>query len=149
VNKKILITFAVIGLTLATVKTGYAFYEKQNNLTEKNETLNAREIVVNTEEENIVETKTSYVAENTAEDSTAANQASNCCGSSYGSMLDENGNFKDRDTYEKELDEYVASGELTEEDKEYYLFLYDKCAGAYANSDTESGSEDFNTPSCH
>lgn len=148
-NKKVIIAVAAIAVALVTVKTGYAFYEKQNNDTVKNEIVNASQIKVNTENLNIEETDSTYLNENTAEDTTEYNQTSNCCGNNYGSMLDENGNLKDRDAYEKELDGYVANGDITEEDEEYYLFMYDKCAAAFADSDTESDSEGLNYPSCH
>jgi hypothetical protein len=147
-NNKILVAIAIMAITLATAKTGYAFYEKQNNQIENVENIKVNQIAVNKDNQNIVQTETSYVEENSA-DSTVSGQTSNCCGGSFGSMLDENGNLKDRDTFEKELDGSVASGDITEEDKEYYLFMYDKCAAAYAKSDSGADNEGSSTPSCH
>lgn len=147
-NNKILIGIAVVAIAFATAKTGYAFYEKQSNQTEKLETAQVNQIEVNTEEQNIVQTDTSYLDENTTDNNTSS-QTGNCCNSSFGSMLDDNGNLKDRAAFEKELDGYIASGDITEEDKEYYLFMYDKCAAAYADSDTKASSESGNFPSCH
>lgn len=60
-----------------------------------------------------------------------------CCGSGAYSMLDENGNFKTPEIYEKELDEGVETGDLTEEDKEYFMEIFNQCYEFYSDKSQE------------
>ncbi len=52
-----------------------------------------------------------------------------CFGGMGGLMLDEDGNFMDRDAFGEKLDEAIADGLIPSGDKEYYLEMYDYCAG--------------------
>ncbi len=172
-KKKIVFFVAVITITLATIKTGYAYYGKQTN---ENQT-NAIQLSYN-QQNPLVQTTTFQSSSSDSGEkpnaSSSNNTSSNCCGSGLGSMLDENGNFKDRETYEQELDENVKSGIMSETEKADYLSLYDQCIGVLNNSgsDLESnssiddngsvddsgaglsggsdiGNSSYNQPSCH
>ena len=49
--------------------------------------------------------------------------------SGYWMMMDENGNFLDREDYEARLDIAIKEGDIRAEDKDYYLNMYDACNG--------------------
>jgi hypothetical protein len=142
-RKKAAFLLAAIAVTLLTVKSGYAYYE---NVTPKE---NNEFVSVNQTNENGTKVKAATIPTTTSTESNKITNNFSGCGNGYGSMLDENGNFKDRDTYEQELNGYIDEGLITEEDKENYLSLYDLCASQYyGNSDSdETYSESF--PSCH
>ncbi len=181
-KKNLVIIIAVIAVSVATVKTGYAFYGKQisNNQTNENQVTNNggsyQGGVAQTDfyaRENIPELASETPDPSQADRSAAVNDPTlaasgqaddsfdqgNCCGSGSVDMLDENGNLKDLETFSKELDEAVQNGELTEDDKEYYLYMYDQCAVVFGagSSDSSSvggtqggaGGSNGSFPSCH
>jgi hypothetical protein len=175
-KKNAVIILAVIAISVASVKTGYAFYGKQisnNNVnvpqvTTTNSGGNTKTGITKTEflqEANISEEDTqapTSTRQSPALDPTlaASGQADdslsqgNCCGNSSVNMLDENGNLKDRDSFKKELDEAVKNGEITAEDKEYYLNMYDQCAVIFGSGSDNAQSGAANGasggfPSCH
>jgi hypothetical protein len=142
----ILITLA-IAITLTAAKTGYAYYEKMNseNVTKVEQTTQEAQVSKVTTDSGIqtaivktVITETAGVADS-SEDS--ANNSYNGCNYGFGNMFDENGNLKERAVYEQELDEYITQGKISEDDKEYYLSLYDTCASNFSQipSATENG----------
>ena len=171
-KKNAVIILAVIAISVASVKTGYAFYGKQISNNEANVTQvtsnesNTKEGSAQTtflETENIPEETNetadpifdsgdpTLAASGQADDSL---NSANCCGSGSVSMLDDNGNLKDRETFEKELDDAVANGDITEEDAEYYSFMYEQCAQAFGADSSDSsypasGNSNGNFPSCH
>ncbi len=152
-KKNAIIIIAVIAVSIATVKTGYAFYGRQieDNQTKEtqltNERGNSDQGTAETdfyETENIPEPASKDLSpEETAPltkaDPTpaASGQADdsfteeNCCGSGSVNMIDGNGNLKERETFIKELDEAVKNQDITKEEKEYYLYMYDQCAAAF------------------
>ncbi|GEM_PF-6244656 len=184
-KKNAVIIITVIAISVATVKTGYAFYEKQitDNQTNENQLTNdGGEFWQETDRIDFYETKNtpeleSEVTEtdNTGQISAAdpalieSGQADDsyaeegCCGGDSVNMIDDNGNLKDRETFAKELDEAVQNGDITEEDKEYYLYMYDQCAVIFGadSAGNNSGTEGNGTqggaangnygyfPSCH
>ncbi len=175
-KKNAIIILAVIAVSVASVKTGYAFYEKQtsNNQTSETQTADKGGDTVKNlsadffQQEDIPELETKAVetkiysqetsdngvfeAPGQADDSYAGGS---CCGSDSVSMLDENGNLKDKETFLEELEDAVQNGEITEEDKEFYLYMYDECAVAFGANSGDGGtaspadesSEVY--PSCH
>ncbi len=197
-KKNIVIIFTVIAISVATVKTGYAFYGKQisNNQTSETQVTNSggdsQQGIIQTDFSESVKTsdrtaqdwdqttqdwdqttqdwdQTAQVWDQTSEDADQTDNSlngGNCCGSGPVNMIDDNGNLKDIDTFTKELDEAVLNGDITEDDKEYYLFMYGKCADAFGVSASDSdntsdadsynaqdgaaaGNDGFNPPSCH
>ncbi len=54
-----------------------------------------------------------------------------CCaqGTGYGLMRDEDGNFFDREVFEAKLDSLIEAGEISEDDRDYYVEMYEWCAG--------------------
>ncbi|WMJ87858.1 hypothetical protein [Anaerocolumna sp. MB42-C2] len=170
-RKNAVIILAVIAISVASVKTGYAFYGKQisNNQT------NVTKVTSNTgnSKEGAAQTtyfKTGNTLDKTNEttDSTydssdptlaASGQAdnsinsANCCGSGSISMLDDNGNLIDRKTFEKELKDALNNGDITEDDVEYYSFMYEQCAKVFGPDSSGAGNPSANNngnfPSCH
>ncbi|MDF2589650.1 MAG: hypothetical protein K0S41_3491 [Anaerocolumna sp.] len=144
-KKKVVFLFAAIAVTLLTVKSGYAYYE---NVSQKE---NNKIVSVNQTNEQGTKVAAATIPVETATN-TEENANTNSfigCGSGYGSMIDENGNFKDRDTYEQELNGYIDEGLITEEDKENYLSLYDLCASQYFSESDSEESNNASFPSCH
>ncbi|WFR59792.1 hypothetical protein QA584_12120 [Anaerocolumna sp. AGMB13025] len=176
-KKNAVIILAVIAISVASVKTGYAFYGKQisnNNVnvpqvTTTNSLGNTKTGITKTEflqgsniQEEDTQDRTSITRQSSALDPTlaASGQADDslsqgsCCGSGSVNMLDENGNLIDRDSFTKELEDAVKNGEITEDDKEYYLNMYDQCAVIFGtgSDSTQSGASSGGNggfPSCH
>lgn len=184
-KKNAVIILAVIAISVATVKTGYAFYGKQISNNQTNETSlsnygenfetslgnygeSSGQSTAQTDfyqQENIPElpsgpldsgkdypaVKNGDITFTASGQADGSNTEGNCCGSGSVNMLDENGNLKDRDTFSKELDEALQNGEITEEDKEFYLYMYEQCAVAFGAGGTQSGSAygGGNFPGCH
>ncbi|QHQ62593.1 hypothetical protein Ana3638_18910 [Anaerocolumna sedimenticola] len=171
-KKNAVIILAVIAISVASVKTGYAFYGKQISNTKTNVTQvtsntdNVREGVSQTafletdNTQNETNETTDQILDSNDPTLAASGQAddslnsANCCGSGSISMIDENGNLKDRETFEKELKDAVANGDITEDDAEYYSFMYGQCAQAFGAGASDSGNPSTNNnngnfPSCH
>ncbi|MDF2608534.1 MAG: hypothetical protein K0R92_8 [Lachnospiraceae bacterium] len=151
-KKKTMILTLAIAMTLTIAKTGYAYYEKVINESEtkKEQTTQAVRLYnVNTEAVTLPAIATTEASENdsaetfnTPENSGDTTTSSyNCCTLEFGNMFDENGKLKERAVYEQELDEYIAQGKISEDDKAYYLSLYDTCVSNFSQipSDTEDG----------
>jgi hypothetical protein len=163
---------AVIAVSIASVKMGYAFYERQILNNQKSEFQIANNGVDTGQylltdffqQEDIPELETKLVETKAYSPETSENESfeapgqaddsyvgGSCCGSDSVSMLDENGNLKDKDTFLEELEDAVQNGELTEEDREFYLYMYEECAVAFGSSTADS-SADGSTglyPPCH
>jgi len=130
-KKKTIFFVAVIAVTLATVKTGYAYFDNSlKNI--KTEQTNVMKLTYNNTnspiQETVIQTKSTVSNEENNKIENSYNGGS-CCGSGLGNMIDESGDFKDRETYEKELSDSVQSGKISDADKENSLSLYDQCIG--------------------
>lgn len=176
-KRNAIIMLAVIAVSVASVKTGYAFYEKQISNNQTSETQSAdnggdtgQNLLTDFyQQEDIPELETKAVETKTYSPETSDNKVfeapgqaddsyvgGSCCGSDSVSMLDENGNLKDKDTFLEELEDAVQNGEITEEDREFYLYMYEECAVAFgadsADNSTAESSADGSTglyPPCH
>jgi hypothetical protein len=145
-KKAIIITLA-IAITLTVAKTGYAYYEKINseNVTKEEQTTQEAQVSKVTRDSGlqtaIVKTVTTETAAAPGSSEDSANNSYNGCNYGFGNMFDENGNLKERAVYEQELDEYIIQGKISEDDKEYYLSLYDTCVSNFSQipSATENG----------
>ncbi len=166
-KKKVLVIIAAAALIVTAFKTGYPYYEsqtkalaKQNSTTKLEYVSNSYQETANTAseepkqispEEPTVDVSTNteipdqYDVNNIPEEDNYEDGpvSGGCCGSGPYSMLDENGNFKTPEVFEKELEEGVKNGELTSEDKEYLLDVYNECYGFYSNNSQQSTDDAF------
>lgn len=158
-KRKILVVIAAAAIIITTFKTGYAYYESQikasaeqnfdtpaaysdNNVAEVTKEIEEDiPVVLNNEINDLTQSDDSdaSVYESTSEEEFFGG----CCGSDAYSMLDENGNFKSPEVYEKELDEGIQNGELTQEDKDYFMEIYNECYEFYFNNSQELSGEEF------
>ena len=157
-EKKVKIIIAAMVCILVIGKTGFAYYENNLNkskkeaigtMEEKN-TDNLRtgdnddeitpELVINLGE---VNEKNSLNEETKLDTLSEEEEVSACCASVTVNMFNENGNIKNREQFEEELNGYYESGKINLEDLEYYLFMYNKSAETYDNeaASSESNSE--------
>ena len=176
-KKNAIIMLVVIVFSIASVKTGYAFYEKQisnNQMSETQLADNGGDTGQNLltdfiQQKDIPELETKAVETKTYSPETSDNEifeasgqaddsyvGGSCCGSDTVSMLDENGNLKDKDTFIEELEDAVQNDEITEEDREFYLYMYEECAVAFGADPAERGTADSSAdgstglyPPCH
>ncbi len=167
-KRNAIIMLAVIAVSVASVKTGYAFYEKQisNNQTSGTQLSdNGGDTGQNLQtdffqQEDIPELETQALETKTYSPETSDNEifeapgqaddsyiGGSCCGSDSVSMLDENGNLKDKAAFIEELEEAVENGEITEEDRKFYLYMYEECAVAFGAVSADSSTGVY--PSCH
>lgn len=158
-KKKVFIILAAGAFIITTFKTGYAYYESQTKALAKQNLTASVEYESNKEpeaanaiSEEVTEDESSGIYNLTKKDNSEVYTEDNygeeefiggCCGSGDYSMLDENGNLKTPEVYEQELDEGIKSGELTKEDKEYFLDIYNECYEFYFNNSKELKENEF------
>lgn len=159
-KKKVLVIIAATAIIITTFKTGYAYYESQTKALAKQNLITNLDYVSkqNQEttrvapEETIVDVSndTDYsdqyeISDIPSEDNYVEEGpiGGGCCGSGAYSMLDENGNFKTPEVFENELEEGLKNGELTNEDKEYLLDVYNECYEFYSNNSRELAGDEF------
>lgn len=150
-KKKVFVIIAAGALIITTFGTGYAYYESQMTSTvdyvsnqEPKAAKSIPEAVTVDESSEINNLIQNEVSDVSAEDNSDEEEFfGGCCGSGAYSMLDENGNFKTPEVYEQELDEGIKNGELTVEDKEYLLDVYNECYEFYYNNSQELKGNEF------
>lgn len=136
----LIIGAAVIGLTM--LKTGYAFYEYQSKKYENEKTKieTATKVVLNEYASSSIGGKITVLAAQTEpgnevgssedtqlETGSEDDENFNCCQSGSVNMYDENGKLKDKGQFKQELEQALEEGSITEEDQEFFLYMYEQC----------------------
>lgn len=65
-----------------------------------------------------------------------------CSIDGYGAIMDSEGNFVNRDTFEADLDQFVKDGKISSDDKQSMLDFYDRMKEYCGASSTDSSSND-------
>ena len=164
-------------IVLTTLKAGYVFYEYQMEKFENEKTKieTTTKVEVNEYASNSIRGKITVLAAQTepinevsnSEDTQLENSfedAENfdCCQSGSVNMYDENGYLKDKEQFKQELEQALEEGSITEEDNEFFLYMYEQCQpflqGGISDWETETGGylsdyddlyQEGDYPSCH